>query len=488
MRRLEILLGRLWRDCCLGEGRSADFGVCRFRIAEGTWLQIDNVWKETIHVLFPLRRIADSGKADSSKRETEISDAKLLHIAEGESAVVSAAELSESDWKECIVILCGENIVPVSLKWRKYDGSQAVNLDFLSVEPEESGIKVFSDRYGLSQIGCIQGKTFDGQAETLYSGYLGRNEDMFDFPWDRFFLEKKGVKDLQFTAEFERKAGRAANTADGYRQKTYIRKNAESEEREVRNMGIISALLSGGILIGKICQGISGALSSMQTDEKNGLMASTDNLEFDDMKFIMLKGSENASARLYALNCSSDTKLIQFPPDQNGNCLSYEISGGEKAMIEDSVRAANPTDVAEISTMGESDAANGVPVVKVLLNGLKIGTAEAEIYVYGYRFRADGRGVWISGGKTSSVEYIDFSSESGIRVTSTNQIASETVSGEEGMLFPFEFENYGLKDGDVLSGELHFTPAENSMKGNNTKLSEPLTEEEKDFLKKAGVL
>ena len=173
MRRLEILLGRLWRDCCLGEGRSADFGVCRFRIAEGTWLQIDNVWKETIHVLFPLRRIADSGKADSSKRETEISDAKLLHIAEGESAVVSGAELSESDWKECIVILCGENIVPVSLKWRKYDGSQAVNLDFLSVEPEESGIKVFSDRYGLSQIGCIQGKTFDGQAETLYSGYLG---------------------------------------------------------------------------------------------------------------------------------------------------------------------------------------------------------------------------------------------------------------------------------------------------------------------------
>ena len=337
--------------------------------------------------------------------------------------------------------------------------------DFVSFILEHEGLEVAGDRYGISHAGNFSVSTEDGQKNTVYMGRCPVEDGKVSVPWEKFFIKKDGGKNVTFTA-FRQTAGKSA------------------ERGKENDMGIISALLSGGILIGKICQGISGALSSMVSDEKKGLAASTDNLEFDNLKFMMLKGSSDTQPKLYALNCSSDLKMVQFPADKNGNCLCYAVQGGEKVQIEDSVTAANPTDVVEISTSEDNSAADGFTAMKVLLNSLTIGSS-AEVNVYGYRFAAEEDGIRILGGKASSLDYIALTSESGIRVTSTDSITPASVSDD---LFPFSFKDCGLKTGDVLSGELHFTSASNALLLKNAIASESLTEEEKEFLTGIGVL
>ena len=54
MRKMEILLGRIFRDCCLCGTGDADFGICSFAIESGKWIRIGNRMKNTtLHVSAP---------------------------------------------------------------------------------------------------------------------------------------------------------------------------------------------------------------------------------------------------------------------------------------------------------------------------------------------------------------------------------------------------------------------------------------------------
>lgn len=442
---VNILIGRILRDCALDREGMADYGSVVFRVSKRySRIAMTNRAKDTAHILLPHK-----------------AGCHMLHIASRETVEYELADFLAHSWRGTVELVFSSNVIPFS--------SNALELDFFKAQIVAEGVKVLSNAYEMERLLWLQLSTDRGQADTVYRGEVCLDKEViFPVDWSKLCLEDEGVRTIRFMGGFDK----------------------DNKQKEGKKMGFFSALLSGGILIGKICQGISSALSSMVADEQNGLMVSTNNLKFDDVSFLMAKGEGDQEAKLYALNCCADTKAIQFPPDASGNSLMCELPAMSKVPIGTQVQQANPTDVIEISTMEDVAqlAKNGKsPSAKILLNNLKIGDSGSQVFVYGFSFQADIGGIWIGGGSVSSVEYLSMTAKSGISLLYDDKIESGST-GEKGKLFPIDWNAYGLGVGDVLSGELHFSYAANSVPARNLIPAEPLTSAEKAFFLRQGIL
>lgn len=99
-------------------------------------------------------------------------------------------------------------------------------------------------------------------------------------------------------------------------------------------MSILSTLLTGGTIIGKICQSLSDTLSA--TDQVTGIKVSLSRMNIGGVKFFRSNAENINTMRTYAFN-SNETgrQCVAFPNiNENGGGASLLINGSDKVPID----------------------------------------------------------------------------------------------------------------------------------------------------------
>ncbi len=257
-------------------------------------------------------------------------------------------------------------------------------------------------------------------------------------------------------------------------------------------MGIISTLLSGGMLIGKVCQGLSKAFGNAYVDEKTGIRISVAETSLCGVKFFQ-SSNTNDSVRSYAFNANSNYDVsVVFPNDAAGNGIAYDVPATEKVDITPDL-ATNHTPDKEIlvgpcALSNTQDAASSrVPIMKLSLNNMAVGGA--PVYISDYKISCDTSGIKVNSGSRGlgALKYFNMTSDTGVIIN--NQSSIDSSANGTDYSYNIDMDKLGLKKGDILNGQLHIEMSgSNMLTAFDTAKSEPLTEVEERALKALGVI
>lgn len=245
-------------------------------------------------------------------------------------------------------------------------------------------------------------------------------------------------------------------------------------------MGIISALITGGTLIGKVCQALSGNMKSA-VDEATGTVVEMAGLETCGVKFMKINSEP------YMLNTLEQPVDVTVPNVATGNVVSKTIGPGNKQSMANMLSSdISPETEAIIGPVesGENDA-NG-NAVKLGFNRLEIGGAPVSVAGYGISAKINSLTVQTSE-NLPTLNYFNFRNDRGVSIVNQEKIEGKFLAALNNE-FEIPFGSYGITKGDVLSGSLYFSVA--GMKRTLTSdgaASEPLTDAEKRCLAQLGV-
>lgn len=259
-------------------------------------------------------------------------------------------------------------------------------------------------------------------------------------------------------------------------------------------MGIISTLLSGGVLIGKVCQGLSSAFGQSYTDEKTGERITVSITQVCGVKFFQSASVANDSKN-YAFNTNSNYDVsVVFPNDSSGNGVAYDIPATMKIDVTGDL-ATNHTPDKEIligpccdSANADKTAAKHTPIIKLSLNNMKIGGDPVYISDYGISCDTEGIKVKSQTRDLGALSYFNMISDTGVLLSNQSSIDKSESNGGE-YTYKIDMEKFGLKKGDILNGQIHIEMgADNNGSVFGSSLAEPLTETEKRCFKKLGII
>lgn len=258
-------------------------------------------------------------------------------------------------------------------------------------------------------------------------------------------------------------------------------------------MGIISTLLSGGALIGKICQGLAGSFGDAYTDENSGERITVAQTALCGVKFFQ-SSNINSEAKTYAFNANTNYDVsVVFPNDAAGNGITYDIPATMKMNITGDLAAnhspdkeilVGPCAATENSQIG---AGSKVPVLKLGLSNMTVGGA--PVCISDYKISCDGSGIKVFSGSRGlgALKHLNMTSDTGVLLNSQSSI--EASSNGADYAYDIDMNKFGLKSGDVLNGQLHIEISDsNGLTAYNNTLAEPLTETEKRALTALGAI
>lgn len=253
-------------------------------------------------------------------------------------------------------------------------------------------------------------------------------------------------------------------------------------------MGILSTLITGGIMVGKVCQTIAGALGNAYMDKETGDVVAVGDTEICGVKFFQ-SGTSNGTMNSYAFNSNTQSNaVVVFPNDENGNGVAYEIPPTLKVTISPELNDSQSPDkeiLCSTTTNTAQGAAAYLPMVKLSLNNLKIGGSPIKISDYQISAAKSGLQV-ISSRPIGAIKHLNMVSNSGISLNCQSDIDAETQNGTFG--YAIDLGGAGLRDGDDLSGQLHIEMKADGGQVFSSAKAEPLTPAEERAFRKLGIL
>lgn len=257
-------------------------------------------------------------------------------------------------------------------------------------------------------------------------------------------------------------------------------------------MGIISTLLSGGVLIGKVCQGLAKAFGNAYVDDETGIRISVAETSLCGVKFFQ-SSNTNDGTRSYAFNANSNYDVsVVFPNDAAGNGIAYDVPATEKVDITPDL-ATNHAPDKEIlvgpcaSSNMQGVGASHAPVMKLSLNNMAVGGA--PVCISDYKISCDTSGINVNSGSRGlgALKYFNMTSDTGVIIN--NQSSIESSANGADYTYNIDMDKLGLKKGDVLNGQIHIEMnGSDMMTAFDSAKAEPLTEVEERALKTLGVI
>ncbi|MDR1447735.1 MAG: hypothetical protein LBI63_02065 [Candidatus Ancillula sp.] len=252
-------------------------------------------------------------------------------------------------------------------------------------------------------------------------------------------------------------------------------------------MGIFSSLLTGGALLGKVCQSLSGVFSE-ENVFKDGDVTYSGGVKIGGGQFVRVDGGEGKEGVPYLFNNSSSLPLSFAYQDYDGNSFEQIIRPTEKLNVSSHISdknspdtqiivgpISNGTNLNDVSDSGQLD-----PSMKVSFSGLPLdGT---KVHKVGFGFRATTTsGITVETGpeELTGLAYYNIESSRGVRLESMGAVLPQsTLPGT--YTFPIDFSNLGFIDTDVLSCRLFFAVSPSNVQAKIEKSeSVPMTEFEK---------
>lgn len=233
-------------------------------------------------------------------------------------------------------------------------------------------------------------------------------------------------------------------------------------------MGIINALLTGGVLIGKICQAVGGGLGKTYTDEASGVTVSGD-VSSGGVKFF--RSDASGQSMVYAFNPdTSSSAAVTVPNESDSSGVTYIIPPTQKIpFAEADSPLVSPLVNVTTGLTGSSTALAGVDVIKPLFklafSGLKIGS---WVNVGSFRLSCTTTQLLIVSSQitASALTYMWLSSNKGVSASNQNPIppektnilqasAAEGADVETEQTFDIDFKSLGFDmNTDILEGQI----------------------------------
>jgi len=259
-------------------------------------------------------------------------------------------------------------------------------------------------------------------------------------------------------------------------------------------MGIISTLLTGGVLIGKVCQGLSKAFGQSYTDDETGVRIAVSETSICGVKFFQ-SVSARSDTKNYAFNSNSGYDVsVVFPNDSSGNGVAYDVPATWRIDVTGDL-ATNHAPDKEIligpccnSSGADTQASNRLPMVKLSLNNMKVGGDPVYISDYSVSCDTDGIKVKSQTRDLGAMTYFNMSSDTGVLLSNQSSV-EKSLSNGGNYTYNINMEKFGLKKGDILSGQIHIEMADSNTRSvYGCSLAEPLTDAEERCFKALGII
>lgn len=232
-------------------------------------------------------------------------------------------------------------------------------------------------------------------------------------------------------------------------------------------MSIINGLLTGGILIGKICQAIGGANANRRryVDEDLGITVEGD-LTSGGVMYFRTNAGNTDKAEIHIFNPSTDSQaMVCVPniPESNKPGVIYFIHATEKIPFSEAENPDYPPTISVLSGISDSKKLSSEggaedTIFKLAFDGLKMGTT---ISIGSFKIECNTTQLIIfsAGVIVTAISYMYFRSRDGIEVTSQKSIPPATgIMDDAGkQIFNIDFYKLGFdmnKDKDILKGYL----------------------------------
>jgi hypothetical protein len=262
-------------------------------------------------------------------------------------------------------------------------------------------------------------------------------------------------------------------------------------------MSIINALLTGGTIVGKICQSLSGVLTEKH-DLGDGKTLEMSDLVVGGGKFIKSDDNDEHKNLTYLYNPTSNHLSMSMPDVGNGSAIEYIVKPLEKLPIDDCLTGnvgpdANvmigPVNTNDVAGVGDPNGAS----VKLNVKDVKVNGNSVSIGAFDITASTSGVAIFAGAIVVTSIAYLYLRSKKGVEatvtadipVTSGNQSSdSNGVNDAKEYKADIQLEDLGFKDGDVLDKFIIYLKTDSKSLALEERCSKsvPLTEAEKAIL------
>ena len=149
---------------------------------------------------------------------------------------------------------------------------------------------------------------------------------------------------------------------------------------KIKIMSILSTLLTGGTVVGKICQSLASALSA--TDDATGIKVSLSAMNIGGVKFMRSNAEDRNTMRTYAFNSNTEgEQSIAFPNIGDAGSASFLLGPTQKIAIDNFLTDNVPPDTSVVlgpatNTVTNGTAANdGGNVMRFIVKNLTLSKA-----------------------------------------------------------------------------------------------------------------
>lgn len=253
----------------------------------------------------------------------------------------------------------------------------------------------------------------------------------------------------------------------------------------------MNGLITGGVLVGKICQALGGMGSNTKKyiDEKTGYTVSGA-VTFDDVKFF--RSDVSGRSVIYAFNASTDSNAeIAVPNSDSDGGVMYVVRPTEKVAFAEA-ESANVSPLTEVTTGMTSESAEATKddlpsLFNMTFSNLTIGGGGVNVGSFTLS-ATTGQLIVVSVVAIGALIFLRLCSDKGVSSTNQNRIQPNGQitlkdSGQIETRYVIDFDSMGLMEHDRLNGLLKFeiqASAEELVKLSKIP-SEPLHPAEKEF-------
>lgn len=259
-------------------------------------------------------------------------------------------------------------------------------------------------------------------------------------------------------------------------------------------MGIISALLTGGTIVGKVCQALSSPLTK-SVKLSNGSNIVVSDLVVGGGKFIKSDDNSEHVMKTYLFNPTSSYMCLSMPDVGGTGAIEYVVKPTEKLPIDDCLKGNVEPDAEMMIGPISSPVNAGIgdvkdAAVKLAIKNLTIGGP--VVNVGGFEFEASVTGLLITGGAIAIIGVVYFFMKGRRGVTaesSENLLAVPLESGEKNSgktyKIDIDFRALGFENGETLDNVKIFlsTGSDALNAAKRVSNSETLTEAEREYFK-----
>lgn len=259
-------------------------------------------------------------------------------------------------------------------------------------------------------------------------------------------------------------------------------------------MGIISSLLTGGTIVGKVCQALSSAFTN-SANLPNGSNVVVPDLVVGGGKFFKSDDNTEHTMKTYLFNPTSSYISLSMPDVGGSGAIEYVVKPTEKLPIDDCLQGNVEPDsemmigpISSPANAGANDVADAA--IKLALKNLTIGGP--AVNVAGFEFEATTTGLLISAGAIiiSSVVYFFMKGRHGVTAENRQEIKAEPVKNSakndtNSYKVDIDFAALGFDNGETLDNVKIFMSTDSNALtvANRASKSEPLTDSETEYFK-----